>query len=517
MRPTLVGVAALWFLGAASASAQAPTFGNTLRYGSGLLDVPVASVLPHMRVQAGYSGFWTNLDRSVLVDDFGEEEGFAPGGRFYHDDGSLSVGLFDRGEMGVSIQSLGSPDSGGDMWGIFGRINLLQPRGQGVGVAVGGRYLTRQDFGDGVMRASGRLGFPDRRLVRRFEGSDKPMRTRLSLYGVATAQLRGFDASRIPENDLVLSLGWGGGMFRGSSGADFYGDGSNGWFAGASSHWRLGDDAVFLIMAEHNGFDVNVGMRADVSGASVGVHVLGANHSRPPGGYISGYRSPKLGFSVSLSVCPDAPGLRCRSGLMERVEPDTIRIPPPPPDTVVIDARTAPSEPEGEPATVCLSTGQGAPVRITAAGDTLVGPSGTPIAELRPIVDFAGQYAAGALWYERRDDIQFEGDRFVPVGGPFDITCGEILRVGAYQGIPLFADRDAIRPLEAVFVPVRIGVWQRYERPQERQEVRRSRPYVPVRVAPPAAEMDPSRFLTGIPQSIVIARPPKHRHSRSSS
>ena len=506
MRLPLPLMVALSLVVASSAAAQAPTFGNTLRYGSGLLDVPVASVLPHMRVQAGYSGFWTNVDRSVLVDDFGDEAGFAPGGRFYHDDGSLSVGLFDRGEMGVSIQSLGAPDSGGDMWGIFGRVNLLQPRGQGVGVAVGGRYLTRQDFGDGVMRASGRLGFPDRRLVRRFEGSDKPMRTRLSLYGVATAQLRGFDASRIPENDLVLSLGWGGGMFRGSSGADFYGDGSNGWFAGASSHWRLGDDAVFLIMAEHNGFDVNVGMRADVSGASVGVHVLGANHSRPAGGYTSGYRSPKLGFSVSLSVCPDAPGFRCRSGLMERVEPDTIRIPPPPPDTVIVDTR-APVEPEGEPASVCLSTGQSAPVRVTAAGDTLVGPSGTPISELRPIVDFAGQYAAGALWYEQRDDIQFEGDRFVPVGGPFDITCGEILRVGAYQGIPLFADRDAIRPLEEVFVPVRIGVWQRYERPQERQEVSR----------PSAAESDSGRFLVGIAQSIVIARPPEQRLSRSSS
>jgi hypothetical protein len=515
MRPTLVLALAiaLTLSAAPAASAQAPTFGSTLRYGSGLLDVPVASVLPHLGVRAGYSGFWTDVDRSVLVNDSGDEAGFAPGGRVYHEDGSFSLGLFDRGEMGVSIQSLGSPDSGGDMWGIFGRINLLQPRGQGIGVAVGGRYLTRQDFGDGITRASGRLGFPDARLVRRFEGSDKPMRTRLSLYGVATAQLRGFDASRIPENDIVLSLGWGGGMFRGSSGADFYGDGSNGWFMGASSHWRLGDDAVLLLMAEHNGFDVNVGMRADVSGASVGVHLLGANHSRPAGGYSSEYRSPKLGVSVSLAVCPDAPGLRCRSRLMERVEPDTIRIPPPPPDTVIVDA-SASAEPEGEPAAVCLSTGQSAPIRITAAGDTLVGSTGTPISELRPIVDFAGRYADGEIWYERRDDIQFEGDRFVPVGGPFDITCGEILRVGAYQGIPLFADRDAIRPLEAVFVPVRIGVWQRYERPQELQEAGRSGA---ARGVPETGETRARRFLMGVAQGIVILRSRKKRSSRSTS
>lgn len=513
MRVPLSLVVALSLVTAPAATAQAPTFGSTLRYGTGLLDVPVASVLPHMRVRAGYSGFWTDVDRSVRVDASGEEVGFAPGGRAYHDDGSFSVGLFDRGEMGISIQSLGSPDSGGDMWGIFGRINLLEPRGQGLGVAVGGRYLTRQDFGDGIMRSSGRLGFPDARLVRRFDGSDKPMRTRLSLYGVATAQLRGFDASRIPENDIVLSLGWGGGMFRGSSGADFYGDGSNGWFMGASSHWRLRDDAVLMLMAEHNGFDVNVGVRADVSGASVGLHVLGANHARPPGGYSSEYRSPKLGLSVSLSICPDAPGLRCGSRLMERVEPDTIRIPPPPPDTVIINA-SVPTEPDGEPAAVCLSTGQSAPIRITAAGDTLVGPAGTPIAELRPIVDFAGQYAGGVIWYERRDDIQFEGDRFVPVGGPFDITCGEILRVGAYQGIPIFADRDAIRPLEAVFVPVRIGVWQRYERPQGRREASRSGS---TGDAAPRGEPGGDRFLLGAAAGIVRVRPRKHRLSRSTS
>jgi hypothetical protein len=439
--------------------------GHTLRYGSGLLDVPVASVLPHLQLRGTYSGFWTDVDRVANLDPAGTVVGFTPGRRAYYGDGSLSLGLFGRAELGFSLQSLGDVDSGGDMWGLFGRVNVLQPRGQGIGLAVGGRYLTGGDFGDGVTRASGRLGFPDARLVQRFAGSDKEMRTRLSLYGVATAQLRGVDVSRIPENDLTLSLGWGGGMFRESSGIPLYGDGSNGWFVGASSHWRLGASSVLQFMAEHNGFDVNVGAQFETRGARVGVHGLGVNHARPSGGYWSEYRSPKLGFSVSLSICPEERLLRCRPRLMERVEPDTIWIPPPPPDTVMVGGGQGPQE--GEAASVCLSTGQNAPIRITEAGDTLVGPSGTPISSLRPVVDFAGQYAGGTEWYTRGGEILFEGERFVPMGEPFDVDCGQILRVGSYQGVPLFADRAAIRPIEVLFVPVALGVWRRFEHPEE--------------------------------------------------
>ena len=441
--------------------------GATLRYGSGLLDVPVSSVPPHLTVRATYSSFWASIDRRVRVDDTGAEVGFDPGSTTYHADGAFSVGLFDHAEVGLSLQSLGNSSSGGDMWGLFGRLRLFQPRDQGVGLAVGARYVNRPGFGDGVRLAPGRLGFPDERLVRRYPGVDAAMGTRLTLYGVATAQLRGFDASRIPANDLTLSLGWGGGMFRGAPGAPFYGEGSNGWFAGASSHWKLAEDAVLVLMAEHNGFDVNAGAQADFTGLRVGVHWLGANHARPAGGYSSEYRAPKLGLLASISVCLEAPRLRCRPRTMPRFEPDTIWIPPPPPDTVRIVEGGARPIVEGEASSVCLSTGQNAPIRITAAGDTLVGPSGTPIEELRPVADFAGGYAAGSGWLQRGEDVFFEGDRFVPEGGTFDIDCNQILRVGTFQGVPVFADRAVVRPLNVLFIPIRVGAWRRYERPQQ--------------------------------------------------
>lgn len=451
--------------------------GSTLRYGSGLLDVPVSSVLSHLEIRGTYSGFWVGLARTTIVDDAGQEVGFGDGGRDYFSDGSLAVGLFDRGEMGLSIQSLGDPESGGDLWGIFGRVRVLQPVDQGIGFAVGGRYLTRPDFGDGVARAPGRLGFPDPRLRRTHLGADRTMDTRLSLYGVATAYLRGFEGMRVPANDLTFSVGWGGGMFRGASSAELYGESSNGWFAGASSHWRLGESSVLALLAEHNGFDVNVGAQVDVSGVRVGVHYLGANHPRPPGGYASEYRVPKVGVLASLTVCPEALRFRCRPRLMERVEPDTIWIPPPPPDTVrIVEGEGSPARLEGEAATVCLSTGQAAPIRITAAGDTLVGPAATPIDQLRPVVDFAGGYAFGQGWFESGEDVDFEGASFERSADAFPIECGEILRVGVYQGVPVFADRAALRPLDVIFVPVRVGLWQRYERRPELEAHLRVRP-----------------------------------------
>ena len=64
--------------------------------------------------------------------------------------------------------------------------------------------------------------------------------------------------------------------------------------------------------------------------------------------------------------------------------------------------------PRGEDAEICLSTGQSVPLRITQAGDTLVGPDYISLRSARPLLDFAGVYAAGAFWYENGDRIEFE-------------------------------------------------------------------------------------------------------------
>jgi hypothetical protein len=217
-------------------------------------------------------------------------------------------------------------------------------------------------------------------------------------------------------------------------------------------------------MAEHNGFDVNLGAQFDWDGLRIGAHWLGSNHGAPAGGYASEYQQPKLGLLASVAVCPTRRGLRCRPQAMRRTEPDTIFIPPPPPDTVMVTVGTAPPIPEGEAVTLCLATGRTAEVTVTAQGDTLVGSTGVSIDALRPVVDFVGTYAAGAFWFINGDRVVFEGAGFGKSEDAFPIDCDQILRVGVYEGVPVFADRAAERPLVILFVPVLPGLWQRYER-----------------------------------------------------
>ena len=151
-------------------AAQTPTMPSTLRYGSGLLDVPVASVLPHRMITGTVSGFFLSLDRRALLDETGSTVGTGPGVSGFFSDASVAAGLFDRAEAGISLQSFEDGASGGDVWGLFGRIRLWEPIDQGLGVAVGGRWLRSPSFSDGRAHRPGRLGFADDRLLAQYEG-----------------------------------------------------------------------------------------------------------------------------------------------------------------------------------------------------------------------------------------------------------------------------------------------------------------------------------------------------------
>lgn len=463
-RSTLAGLTVFQAVAASCVVAQTTTMPSTLRYGSGLLDVPVSSVLAHKQVTATASGFFLGIDRPIEIDDAGRPiNSFAPAVDEFFSDVSLAVGLLDRVETGLSLQAFADPDAGGSLWGLFGRVKLWEPIDQGVGVAVGARWLSSPSFDDGRAYRPARLGFPDDRIRASYDGL-RGADTNLSVYGVATAFLRGFAGGHLPENDLTITLGLGSGLFDNPGELDFYSPGhSNGWFVGSALHVEVSDVSMLTLMAEHNGFDVNVGAQMDYDGFRIGAHVLATNHEWPSGGQTSEYVKPKFGLLASIALCPGRAGLRCRPARMARLEPDTIFIPPPPPDTVIVATNDVPP-PTGEPMTLCLSTGQNIDVRLTAAGDTLVGPRGLSLGELTGVVALAGRYAAGALWYEAGDPIEFEGDEFGRSEDTFPVDCTQILRVGVHEGVPIFAVVSAQRPLSALFVPVRPGLWRRYER-----------------------------------------------------
>lgn len=144
--------------------------------------------------------------------------------------------------------------------------------------------------------------------------------------------------------------------------------------------------------------------------------------------------------------------------------------PPPPPepetivrvDTVVVTREVEPPLPDGRPATVCLASGQTAEIRISPAGDTLVGPRRVRFAELGPGIGFVGNYAADESWFVDDEPITFERRRFSKFGQPSSRDCGAMKIVGDYRGVNLFTEMTASSPFAAVLVPVSPGVFQAY-------------------------------------------------------
>ena len=92
------------------------------------------------------------------------------------------------------------------------------------GLAVGGRYASSPDFGDGVEYAPNRLGRPDRRLSNQL--GSRTIDTGFSFYAVAGWDLPGLPSSVLPDHDFSFTFGWGNGMFKAGGGRD--------WFRGAA-------------------------------------------------------------------------------------------------------------------------------------------------------------------------------------------------------------------------------------------------------------------------------------------
>ena len=460
-------VAAL-LVAAASAGAQTTTQPSTLRYGSGLIDVPVATVVPHLTITGTWSGFFVDIERRAVIDAAANVVDWTTPEATYYSDGSVTLGLFDRAELGTSIQSVGDAENGGNVWGLFGRLQLLRPENQGFALAVGGRFVRAPDFGNGQDYQPTRLGIADERMWDSYLGLAEEVANEASVYAVASTHFRGPAIGALPEHDFTVTGGYGTGMFQGGDFLDFYrfAD-SNGWFVGSALHIEIGQGKLLALMGEYNGFDVNFGAQVDLNGVRVGTHVLGANYGeRPPGGYYSAYRTPKFGAVASVSLHPGRDdGITHRPHLMMRPAPDTFRIPAPPPDTVVV-TREVPgpvAPPEGTPATVCLATGVSITVHISPQGDTLVGPMRVPVSDLGPGIVFEGDYAAGTEWYAADEAVTFEDREYVRSGTEVTLNCADIMRVGEHMGVALLAMRDAERPFGVLYVPVRPGAWQGYE------------------------------------------------------
>ena len=456
-------VLAATFFAAGPLQAQYSTkMPSTLRWGSGHVDVPSASVLPHMAITGTYSGFLVNIDDRLIIEGGGSVIGTAGPLKKWYSDASMVFGLFDRAEVGAVLHSLDDEGSG-NLVGAFGQLAILRPAssGAGIGLAVGLRGSTSPDYDETVPYASNRLGIPDPGFRQGYGPGTQDTNTNMTAYAVASAFLSGFESDLIPAHDFTFTLGWGNGLFQGGEDLPWYSFAdSEGFFSGATLHLGVSDRAVLNLSGDWNGFDVNLGVQLDLSGIRLGAHYMGSNYFED----FSIYRSPKFGGLASLALCPGGVSLLCRPTLIEQPAVDTIRLPAPPPDTVTITREVAPPLPVGQATDLCLATGQTITVYVTAQGDTLVGPARTSIRVLRQAgVVFAGEYAQGRVWFDQDQPITFQEQSYQKSGGELRMNCPDLMRVGDYEGVPLFALQGATTPYQQLYVPVRPGIWQMYE------------------------------------------------------
>ena len=69
-----------------------------------------------------------DLSRTIEIDMSGNEAGFGAPIKDFFSDASFTLGLFDRLEIGTTLQSFNETDSGGNMWGVFGRAQYYDHR-----------------------------------------------------------------------------------------------------------------------------------------------------------------------------------------------------------------------------------------------------------------------------------------------------------------------------------------------------------------------------------------------------
>lgn len=434
---------------------------STLRWGSGHVDVPSAGVLPHMAITGTYSGFLVNIDDNLIIGPAGQIVGTRGRLRKWYSDASVAFGLFDRAEVGAVMHALDDNGSG-NLLGAFGQLAVLRPGPQGgIGLAGGAKFSTAPKYDETVDYAPNRLGIPDPNFRQSYGAGNPETDTKLTAYVVASAFLKGFESDLFPDHDFTFSVGWGNGLYQGGDYLRWYSFAdSEGFFGGATLHLRTSPNSLLNLSGDWNGFDSNLGAQLDYNGIRLGLHYLGTNYLDD----FSVYRSPKFGALASIALCPGHEQLMCRAQLIERVKPDTIRLPAPPPDTITITREVAAPLPTGQATSICLATGENIEVLVTAQGDTLVGPSRTSIRVLRTAgVVFAGEYAQGRSWFDQDQPITFDNRPFQKSGGEVRLNCPDLMRVGDYQGVPLFVTRGAAAPYPQLYVPVRPGVWQMYE------------------------------------------------------
>jgi hypothetical protein len=297
-----VGLGAL-----ASPLAAQQTYPQTLYWGAGLVDIPVAWVAPlNGDFALNYSAkTFERGDQTITKINYNDQ---------LNSQLTFSLSGFGRVELGVAFYS-SNPE-----YGFFGQALVLNEedyRGRPgswfiPSIALGfrgiGPYEQIDRFGIGYSLLPPDPGSPNYRHVA--DSIHERFDVTPTAYGVGTKSFSLADIrSGWPDVNLSISIGYGNGLFSddGELGDAYSKHSTGGLFGGLKVDFTPTPNTVLSLMAENNAWDYNVGASLDWRGMRAGLYwtELGAGSARSPDTSLAGaartiYNYSKFAFTLGL-------------------------------------------------------------------------------------------------------------------------------------------------------------------------------------------------------------------------
>ena len=303
---------------------QNQVYPQTLYWGSGLIDIPVAWVPPVSGDFAiNYAGKQVQRDPNEPKINYSNK---------VNSQLTLSLAAFGRVDLGYAAFS-SNPE-----FGFFGRALLLREEDLGQSnlarwlvpsVAVGmrniGSYSHIDRFGIGYVMLPG----PNNNMRHVVDSLHQDFNTGNTVYGVAT---KGWSLQQLrttwPDVDLSLSVGYGNGLFKddGGLGARYSKHSTGGVFYGAKVDFNAAPHTLVTLMAENNAWDYNLGLGLSYRGVRAGVYLteVGAGSANTtagdPASFIYNYQkvSFTLGWQSNVFALLKGNFLQSRTAALER-------------------------------------------------------------------------------------------------------------------------------------------------------------------------------------------------------
>ena len=318
MRNTAMVAALLAVSAGGSALSAQQVYPQTLYWGSGLIDIPVAWVSPVTGDFAiNYGGLHLNNDR------------FDPKINYSNNVNSqlvLSLAGWGRVDLGYAAYS-SNPE-----FGFFWRGLLMREEDWGeskaarwfapsfaVGMRNIGSYSHIDRFGIGYSMIPG----PNNNMQHIVDPEHQDFDTKNTFYGVATKgwSLQEFRTSW-PDVDASVSVGYGNGLFKndGNLGSIYSTHATGGWFFGGKVDFNAAPHTVLTLMGENNAWDYNIGASVAYRGIRAGVNLMavGAGSSSSTTPYNYQKASFTLGWQSNVFALLRGNFLQGRTAALER-------------------------------------------------------------------------------------------------------------------------------------------------------------------------------------------------------